>query len=201
MVHPDQDPPWEDVTTDRTIEECVERKAGTRCPKCGSKDIFSVKGFGYKCEDCGHEWNAKKPWVCPLCKATLGPHQRVIGGVCPNCHAKVGTKPVRRIRMADGSMRTVPAVEIKRRKKSKSDSEQAAWLKWVFVAHRWNLKNPNAKKKKNLAWCRAMFNKEQGHYPRTGMKYMPDSVVSGEWQRTPANAFPWLDKRKETTCN
>ena len=200
MVHPDQDPPWEELTSDNTIEEVIERKNGVRCPKCGSKDIYSIPKIGYKCESCKHEWQAKKPWVCPLCKACLGPHQRVIGGVCPNCHQKVGVKPVRRIRMADGSMRTVPAVEIKRRKKSKADSEEAAWLRWVFTAHGWNCKNPNAKKK-NLSWCRAMFNKQQGHYPRQGMKYMPDSVESGEWKRTPANAFPWLDKRKEKTCS
>jgi DNA repair protein RadD len=198
MVHPDQDPPWEDVTSDTTIEAAVEKKSGIRCPECGSKEVFSVKDFGYKCEDCGATWQPKHNWVCPHCKAVLGPNQKLIGGVCPNCHEKVTSKPVRRIRMEDGSMRTVPAHEIKRRKKSKADSEQATWTKFVYIANGWNRKNPG-KPQKKLAWCREMFNKETGHYPRGGLKYMPDSVQSGDWRRTPDDLFPWMNKRKRET--
>jgi len=193
MVHPDQDPPWQEITHDTTIEAVIERKAGLRCPKCGSKYIYSIKGAGYKCEDCKHEWQTRKPWVCPRCSQALAPWQKAIGGVCPNCGEKVATKPIRRIRMADGSLRTVPVDEIKRRKKCRADSELAAWLKWVYVANGWNRKPENAaKKKKTLAWCKVMFCRTEGHWPRVGMKYMPEN--RSDWKRTPAAVFPWLAK-------
>ena len=201
MLHPDQDPPWNEITNETTIEEIIERKAGVRCPNCGSKDIYSIKGGSYKCEDCKHEWQTHKPWVCPQCKQSLAPWQKVIGGKCPNCGEKVGTKPVRRIRMADGSLRTVPVDEIRRRKKSKADGELAAWTKWVYIANGWNHKPQNAgKPKKTLNWCRAMFQREQGHWPRSGMKYMPDAVNFGHWKRCPSALWPWLAKgRSENT--
>ncbi|MEA3350565.1 MAG: DEAD/DEAH box helicase family protein, partial [Chloroflexota bacterium] len=73
LVHPDQDPPWGEVTNDSAIEEVNEKRAGVRCPVCGSKDIYSIKGHGYKCEKCKHEWQTKKPWVCSSCKQALAP--------------------------------------------------------------------------------------------------------------------------------
>jgi len=95
-------------------------------------------------------------------------------------------------------MRCVSVDEAKRRKKSRADSEEAAWVQWVFIANGWNNKPENAgKKKKTLAWCRAMFQVKQGHWPREGMKYMPTSRGSGDWKRTPAALFPWLRKRKK----
>lgn len=96
-------------------------------PEVRSKDIYSIKGLGYKCEACQHEWDTKKPFVCPSCRQGLAPYQKVINGICPNCGAKVSTKPIRRIRMQDGTIRTVPADEIKRRKKSKANKEQTIW--------------------------------------------------------------------------
>jgi superfamily II DNA or RNA helicase/predicted RNA-binding Zn-ribbon protein involved in translation (DUF1610 family) len=193
-VHPDQDPPWEELTKDNTIEEVIEKKAGIRCPECGSKDYFGPNGGLYKCEDCGHTWAKKNPWVCPHCKQRLAPHQKVIGGICPNCSQKVGTKQTRQIRMADGSIRSVPADEIKRRKKSKADGEEAAWLKWVFIANGWNSKPANrSKPPKTLTWCKAMFQREQGHWPREGLRYMP-ARESADWKRAPASVFPHLRK-------
>lgn len=196
MIHPDQDPPWSELTSDKTIEEVIERKSGVRCPKCGSKDIYSCE-LGYRCEECGETWTTKKPWVCPSCKQALSPWQKVTDGKCPNCGAAVGKKPLRRIRFADGSLREFSCDEIKRRKKCKSDSEQSEWLKWVFIAHNWNRKSPE-KRPKTLAWCRVMFQKKQGHWPREGMKYMPVGRNNGDWQRTPSAVFPWLDREKQT---
>jgi DNA-directed RNA polymerase subunit RPC12/RpoP len=196
MIHPDHDPPWDELTEDNTIEEVIEKKAGVRCPECGSKDIYSIKGHGYKCEDCGHTWVTNKPWVCPKCKQALSPWQKMIDGTCPNCGAKVGSKPVRRIRMEDGSIREWPADEVIRRKKCKADSEQAEWLRWIFIARGWNRKNPG-KPPKTLGWCRAMFQKTQGKWPRAGMKYMPSgSANDGDWKRAPEAVFPWLDKQR-----
>lgn len=196
MIHPDQNAPWDELTNDKTIEEIIERKAGVRCPKCGSKDIYSCE-LGYRCEDCGETWTTKKPWVCPSCKQALSPWQKVTDGKCPNCGSVIGQKPLRRIRFADGSLREFSCDEIKRRKKCKSDSEQAEWLKWVFIAHNWNRKNPD-KRPKTLAWCRVMFQKKQGHWPREGMKYMPVGRNHGDWQRSPSSVFPWLGHRKQT---
>jgi DNA-directed RNA polymerase subunit RPC12/RpoP len=194
MVHPDQDPPWQELTKDNTIEEVIERKAGIRCPECGSKDFYGPNGGLYKCEDCGHTWAKKNPWVCPHCKQRLAPYQKVIGGICPNCSQKVGKKQTRQIRMADGSIRSIPADEIKRRKKSKADGEQAAWLKWVFIANGWNNKPENhGKPPKTLTWCGAMFKRERGHWPREGLKYMPVRE-SADWKRAPGSVFPHLRK-------
>jgi superfamily II DNA or RNA helicase len=193
LVHPDQDPPWEEVTNDTTIEDAIAKKAGTKCPKCGSKDIYSI-GKRYKCEDCKHEWDMKKPFVCPHCKVGLGPHQRVIGGKCPNCGEKVSGRPMKRIKYADGKLREVPANEIKRRKKCNEDAELATWQRWVNIANNWNHKPENAgKTPKTLDFCRAMFKKDRGHWPRAGMKYVPDNAA--DWKRTPAAVFPWLAKK------
>ncbi len=189
MVHPDQDPPWKDITDDATIEEIIERKAGVRCPECGSKDIYSIKGHGYKCEECGHTWQTSKPWVCPHCKQALGPWQKVIGGVCPNCSEKVGTKPIRHIRMEDGSIRSVPADEIKRRKKKNANAGQATWDKWKYIAHNWNKKNPD-KPAKTLNWCGAMFRNDTGGWP-AGLKGCPEKD-DGDWKRVPVAVYPWM---------
>ena len=185
MVHPDQDPPWDEITNDMTIEEVNERKAGIRCPKCGSKDIYSIAGLGYKCEKCKHEWQPNNPWVCQFCKQGLGPHQKVIGGKCPNCGEKVGTKQVRRIRMADGSMRSVPAHEIKKRKKSKANAEQAVWDACRYKAHYCH---------KDLNFARFLYQRETGKWP-SGLKDCP-GATSGDWRRKPAEVYPWMGKRK-----
>jgi len=195
MVHPDQDPPWCEITNDQTIEEINERKAGTRCPKCGSKDIYGPIDGNYKCESCGESWATRKPWVCPMCKEALRPYQKCVGGKCPNCGENVGTKSVRRIRFEDGSIRSVPADEIRRRKKKNQDSEEAAWLKWVFIARGWNSKAQNRdKQKKTLNWCKAMFQREQGRWPRKGLKYLPDN--SADMKRAPEAVYPHLRSRR-----
>jgi len=194
MVHPDQDPPWDEITGDRTIEEINERKAGTRCPKCGSRDFYGPVDGNYKCEECGEVWSTRKPWVCPHCKQALAPWQKCISGQCPNCGAKVKGKPTRQIRFEDGRIRAVPADEVKKRKKKHADSEQQEWLKWVFIARGWNQKPVNAgKAKKSLNWCRAMFQKQCGHWPRQGLKYLPDDPA--EWKRAPEGVYPHLRKR------
>lgn len=195
MVHPDQDPPWADLTTGKTIEEVIEQRAGVRCPKCGSKDIYGPIDGQYKCEDCGEVFATKKPWVCPHCKQALAPWQKCTGGVCPNCGEKIGTKPIKRIRFADGEIRAVPVDEVKRRKKCNQDAEEAAWLKWVFIARGWNAKPANeGKPRKTFNWCRAMFQKETGHWPRDGLKHMPTEAT--DWKRAPEAVFPYLKKRE-----
>ena len=188
LVHPDQDPPWEELTNDNTIEEINEKKAGVRCPECGSKEIYSIKGEGYKCEDCGHTWQTKKPWVCPSCKQGLSPWQKVTDGKCPNCGVAVGAKPVRRIRMEDGSIREVPVDEIKRRKKCKSNKEQSVWDGCRFTAHYSG---------KTLDFARWLYKKKTGTWPPNGLKNCPESANSGDWKRKPADVYPWMAKRRK----
>ena len=194
MVHPDQNPPWEEVTNGQTIEEANERKAGTRCPECGSTDIYGPVNGRYKCEKCKHTWNTAKTWVCPHCKQALAPWQKCVGGKCPNCGAKVGGKALKRIRFEDGTIRAVEADEVKKRKKKNADSEEAEWMKWVFVARGWNAKPANrGQKKKTLNWCMAMFKKNNGHWPREGLKYLPDDHA--DRKRAPEDVYPHLKRR------
>lgn len=192
-LHPDDDPPWDEVTSDRTIEEVVDRKTGVRCPRCGSKDIYSIPDYGYKCEGCGNEWHAKRPWVCPACRQALGPQQKVIDGNCPNCGRKITTTPVRRIRMMDGTMRSVSSHEIRRRKKTKANREQAVWDKWRYIAHGWNKKNPG-EPPKTLDFVRAMYRKEMGEHPPAKLKDCPESSISGDWKRAPGDVYPWMKR-------
>lgn len=188
MVHPDQDPPWDEVTTDKTIEEIIERKRGVRCPECGSKDIYSLKELGmYKCEDCQHEWRSSRPFVCPHCKQGLGPHQKVVGGKCPNCGANVSSKPIRRIRMTDGSIRNFPADEIIHRKKCKADKAQSVWDQCRYIAHNSG---------KTLDFARVMYKQKTGEWPPKGLKCCPEDANSGEWRRKPSDVYPWMAKKK-----
>jgi DNA-directed RNA polymerase subunit RPC12/RpoP len=194
LVHPDMDPPWGEITNGQTIEEINEKKAGVRCPECGSKELYSIEGGRYKCEDCGHEWTTSKPWVCPHCKQALATWQKVIGGVCPNCGERVGVKPIRHIRMADGTLRAVSVDETIKRKKGKANAEQATWDKWRYIANGWNKKNshlPDDKLKK-LEWCGAMYQRDMGAWPK-GLKNCPDEA--GDWKRTPAAVYPWMNNR------
>lgn len=187
MLHPDQDPPWDELTNDETIEDVIEKKAGLRCPECGSKDFYGPANGLYKCEDCKHEWATKRPWVCPHCRQALAPYQKCVDGKCPNCGEKIGAKQVKRIRMADGSMRCVSADEIKRRKKSKSNSKQTAWDKWRYIAHHSG---------KALNFARAMYKKETGAWPNaTELKYCPEKD-SGDWNRKPGDVCPWMKKKR-----
>ena len=194
MVHPDQDPPWEEVASGQTIEEVNERKAGARCRKCGSTDIYGPIDGRYKCEKCKHEWDTKKPWVCPHCKQALSPWQKCVGGKCPNCGAKVSGKAVKQIRFEDGTIRAVPADEVKRRKKKNRDSEQAAWDSLIFAARGFNRKQRRngGKRKMTLDTCRGIFKSKMGHWPRDGMKYVPEDPA--DWKRVPEEVFPWLKK-------
>lgn len=188
MVHPDQDPPWSEVTSDLSIEDIIEKKAGVRCPKCGSKDIYGpIKGIGYKCEPCQHTWQTTKPFVCPNCKQGLAPYQKVINGLCPNCGKKVGQKLVRRIRMLDGSLREVPADEIKKRKKSKASHKQAVWDRCRYQAHYTG---------RTMDFARAIFKKETGEWP-SGLKNCPDAG-SANWKRKPADVYHYMKPRGET---
>lgn len=193
MVHPDQDPPWKEVTVAGSIEEVIERKAGVRCPVCGATSVYSIKGHGYKCENCQHTWQTKKPFVCPECKQALAPHQKCVGGKCPNCGAKLGKKPFRRIRMADGTMRAVLVDEIKKRKKSKANKEQSVWDGCRYKAHYC---------KRTLDFARVLYKKEIGDWPDgTKLKNCPSTANSGDWKRAPSAVYPWMGMKRKATTN
>jgi hypothetical protein len=106
----------------------------------------------------------------------------------------VKAKPVRHIRFENGQIRAVPADEIKKRKKKNQDSELAAWMKWIFIARGWNAKPENkGKPEKTLNWCAAMFKKDNGRWPKKGMKYLPDNPA--DMKRAPERVYPHLKKR------
>jgi superfamily II DNA or RNA helicase len=194
--HPDEDPPWDEVTTQKTIEDVVSTKAGRKCPKCGSMAVYAIRGINkVKCSDCKHTWDREKmPWVCPSCKKGLAPYQRVRDGKCPNCGAEF-SKPVRRLRSADGSIREVKAEELleRRRKKTSSDSDsQKRWKKWVFIAHGWNKKNPT-RPQKTMQWVWTMYVADKdgdGSEPPLGKLSMaPKTTDSNDWGKTPSQLF------------
>ena len=189
MVHPDQDPPWSEVTTTKTIEDIIDQKAGVKCPKCGSKDVYGPVDGQWKCEDCGNIWETKKPWVCPHCFQALSPWQKCVDGKCPNCGEKVGGKPTRRVRFENGEIRSVSADEVKRRKKSKAQPAQSEWNRWVYTAKNWNKKNPQ-EQQKTLNWCQAMYKKETGEYPPPGLRLLPSDPK--DMRRRPEDVFPYL---------
>jgi DNA-directed RNA polymerase subunit RPC12/RpoP len=159
-------------------------KHGVRCPKCGSKDIYSIEKR-YKCEQCKHEWEQKKPFVCPHCHVGLSPGQKLVGGKCPNCGQKVSARPMKTIKYADGRLREVPASEIKRRKKCNADSQQAEWDRCRYIAHNSG---------RTLDFARVMFQKKMGHWP-SGLKNCPETASSGDWKRKPADVYPWMRKK------
>ncbi len=192
MVHPDHDPPWDEISTGKTIEEIIERKAGTRCPECGSKDIYGPIEGRYHCEECRHIWDTRKPWVCPHCKQALAPYQKCVGGICPNCGKKSSGKQVRRVRFADGELRSIPADEIKRRKKKHSDSAQQEWMKWLYIAKGWNAKN-RSQNPKALSWCLAMYKRDHDEYPPPHVKFVPGTPA--ERKLPPERAYPFLFKK------
>ena len=76
MIHPDQDPPWDELAKNKTIEEAIKKKEGALCPKCGSNNFFGPGDGVYRCEDCEHAWEMRKPWVCPHCAQALSPGQK-----------------------------------------------------------------------------------------------------------------------------
>ena len=181
VLHPDDDPPWSEVTSNLTTQDVIGKKAGRVCPDCGGHSIF--KG---KCQDCGKQVvPTKSPWACSKCSYTLSPWEKLTDGKCPNCGAKV-TKPLRRIKMANGQMRTVDAHELSTVTKERASHEQAAWDKWRWISYHSG---------KTLNFARAMYKKETGEYPPSTLKHIPDDPDSGDWQRTPAAVYPWMARR------
>lgn len=181
VLHPDEDPPWSEITSLLSTQDVIDRKAGRVCPACGGKDIY--KG---RCQDCGQIVTPQKaPWCCPNCSYTLSPWERLVDGCCPNCKSKVG-KPVRRIRMGDGKMKTVDASVVSTVKKERASREQAMWDKWRYIAH-------NAGK--TLDFARFMYKREMGTFPPAGLKCCPDDPDSGDWKRRPADVYPWMQRR------
>ena len=110
-------------------------------------------------------------------------------GKCPNCGAQVSSKPVRQIRMKDGQMRTVPADEVKRRKKKNTDSEQSMWAGLVFMAHNYNKKQARLGKKNRMSLdnARGMYRKKTGREPRPDMWLVPKDPK--DWKRQPGMVF------------
>lgn len=179
-IHPDQNPPWEDIVGDKTVQDVLQEKAGKKCKECGSTNI--VKG---RCQDCGAEvTQVKPPWKCPYCDYQLSQWERLIDGACPNC-GKKGGKQVRKIRMASGKMRIVDASEIKHRKKSKATDDQKAWDKARYQAHHSG---------RTLSFARWLFQKATGKWPDSSyLKKCPDKN-SGDWARKPSAVFEYMSR-------
>lgn len=183
-IHPDENPPWDQIVDDKTTAEVLDERAGRKCKVCGSKAI--KKG---RCQDCGADCtNGKKPWQCPECRYSLSPWERLSDGKCPNCGHKIG-RQVRRIRMADGQMREVSADECRYKAKSKATDAQKAWDSARYRAFH---------SKRPLSFARWLYHEETGNWPDSrALKHCPDRS-SGDWARQVGEVFPWMKKRERT---
>jgi superfamily II DNA or RNA helicase len=157
-LHPDEDPDWQDVTGNCTTADMVRKKKPS-------------------------EPGEPKQWSCPNCSYVLAPWQRLHGGVCPNCGHQ-STKPIRKIRMADGRLKTISAQESKKIKRSKASEQQKAWDKWRYIAHH---------RGKPLSFARAMYRKQTGEWP-SNLKCCPESYDSMDWDLKPADVYPWMER-------
>jgi superfamily II DNA or RNA helicase len=154
--HPDEDPQWLTTTSAESIQDRV------------AKD---------------REQAEKQPWSCPQCSYSLASWQRIHGGTCPNCGAKLG-KPIRRIRMKDGQLRSVSATE---KKKVQASHEQQVWDRCRYKAYYC---------RKTLDFARWLYKQETGHWPPVGLKSMPETTDSGDWKRKVAEVYPWMQRRR-----
>ena len=178
VLHPDEDPPWDELTDNLTTQDIIKKKAGRICPDCGGDNIY--KG---RCQDCGRVIvKQKEPWQCGSCKYSLSPWERLKDGKCPNCGMKIG-KQTRRIRMKDGTMRVVSAEELGARKKEKPTKEQRVWADALHKAHYSG---------KKLSFARWLYKREMGTEPIAGLKDCPQDLLSGDWGRLPKDVYPWI---------
>jgi superfamily II DNA or RNA helicase len=130
------------------------------------------------------EENAEKqPWSCPHCSYSLAPWEKIHGGVCPNCGNKIG-KPTRRIRMKNGTMRSVSAIE---KPKVKATYEQTVWDKCRYKAYYCD---------KTLTFARWLYQQETRSWPPPGLKCCPEDPQSGDWNRRVCDVYPWMGRRK-----
>ena len=198
LVHPDHDPPWSALAKGDTvtIEQAIKQEKGVLCPKCGSGTYYGpIEGL-YKCVDCEESWAATKPWTCPHCSEAMAHWQKRIDGKCPNCGEVVTVRPTKRIRFGNGTVKAVPADEVRKRKKKKLDDKQAAWTKCLYVARNWNAKPQNAgKRKKTINFCRWMFQKDMGYWPNADTGVTPYPKDEADLKRRPEVVFPWLQKK------
>lgn len=156
--HPDEDPQWPQWYSDETTQDVIERKR--------------EKG------------EAKEPWCCPQCSMTVAFWQQVKGGACPNCGAPIG-KPIRRIRMEDGSMRTVSAKE---KKKKLQDQDTQLWMKLLFQAGYTN---------NSMAQVRARYMHIKRASPRPDFPFMLKADPGDyAWTKKVFELYPQLDKRR-----
>ena len=157
--HPDENPDWDQVTTNVSIGDITRKRKETQTDNEGTQ------------------------WSCPRCSYVLAPWQRLQGGTCPSCGHKAG-KPIRRVKMADGTLKTISAEESKKIKRSTKSAEQRAWDKFRYIAHYSG---------KTLAFARYLYKRHTGEWPR-GLKNCPEEYDSLDWGRTPAAVYPWMDR-------
>ena len=95
----------------------------------------------------------KQPIACSKCG-----HVRTAGAKCPACGFE-SAKPIRRIRMGDGQLKEIPAIEKKKREKSAEEIQLNKWKSQIFGSH---------KSGRSLAAAALMYHKQTGEWPKTG---------------------------------
>ncbi len=104
MLHPDDDPAWDEVTGNTTTAELYQRRL--------------------------EEGKERAPTTCPKCKMLIKPGQRK----CECGFEFKEFKPVKWIRMGDGKLKEVTAERIVKQEKSGRDKEMAEWKSCLFAA-------------------------------------------------------------------
>jgi len=111
-----------------------------------------------------------QPISCPKCGFV-----RAKGPTCPNC-GLTSYEPVRRIRMGDGRLVEVPAVQRKARELSAEERLFNKWKSRLFAAMHTGL---------SYGQCAAIFKREHGESPRHGWPgTFPAHAL--DWKRSPA---------------
>lgn len=121
--------------------------------------------------------DAAQPIMCPKCSFV-----RERGPTCPNCghHA---TEQIRRIRMADGRLKEIPAIQKEARQKTEAERLFAKWQSRLFGALKSGLTYKQAAR---------IFQRETGEQPKEHWVgcFPPTSV---KWDRRPKDEFSTRD--------
>ncbi len=153
--HPDENPEW--PTEGETTQEVIEQR---------------------------REQEDRQPWACAHCGYSLSPGERLNDGRCPSCSQRV-VKPIRRVRMLDGTMKTLPAGHIKKKQKTDEEKSRAAW---TVIAR--NVGNKGG----TLNGARFAYRKSTGKWPNSRVLPFCPEYGSGDWSRKVYAVYPDLQK-------
>lgn len=94
-----------------------------------------------------------QPIMCPKCSFV-----RQRGPKCPQCGYECG-EPIRRIRMGNGKLKSIPAIEKAKREKTADEKLLNKWKSELWVG---------MKTRRSFAQCSRFFHEKTGEWPKDG---------------------------------